>query len=150
MEVPEGTNGYKWRVKKILYKLKQSCRLWKNKINKELINIGFKKLKREPCMYVKFNRNNEIICLLTVYVNDILITGKENEINLTKRLLKQRFNVNDIGPVHTNIDINFEKTTNEYILHQQRHLENLLSKFNIDNYKPSQNMTPDEYPALKR
>jgi len=80
---------------------------------------------------------------------DILITGKENEVNLTKLLLKQRFNITDIGPVDTIIGIKFEKTTNGYILHQRRYLENLLTKFNIDNYKPSQNITPDEYPELK-
>jgi len=70
MEVPEGVNRYKegfWRLKKALYGLKQSGYLWNNKINKELINIGFKRLKSESCMYVKFNKNNEIICSLTVY-----------------------------------------------------------------------------------
>jgi len=60
-------------------------------------------------MYVKFNKNNEIICLLTVYIDDILITGKENEVNLTKRLLKQKFNITDIGPVDTIIGIKSKK-----------------------------------------
>ena len=37
-------------------------------------------------LWGKYNNNNKLICLLTLYVNDILITGikkknKKNEIN---------------------------------------------------------------------
>ena len=79
--------GY-WKLLKALYGLKQSGRHWNDKLNSKLRHTGFKKFKCEPCIYVKRNKHNKIICILTLYIYDILIARKTNEINKTKFLLK--------------------------------------------------------------
>ena len=39
--------------KKDIYVLKQSDRLWNDTLNDKLIEIGFKRLKSELCVYIK-------------------------------------------------------------------------------------------------
>jgi len=133
-----------------LYGLKQSGRLWNETLNEKLINIGFKRLRSEPCIYIKMNNRNKIICLLTVYVDDILLTGNEYEVHRTKHLLKNYFNITDIGPVNTIIGVKFIKEKDGYLLQQRKYLENILKKLDVDKYKISSNMIPEENEELRK
>jgi len=136
MEVPEGPEGYRkgyWKLKKTLYRLKQSGRLWNETLDSDLNKIGLIRLKSEPCIYYRKNKNDELICILAVYVDDILITDKETEINEFKPLLKERFTITDIGLVDNILGIKFVKEKDGYTLYQLQYLENLLKKFNIEN-----------------
>jgi len=96
----------------------------------------------EPCIYIKKNNQNKLTCLLTVYVDGILLTGNENEINNTKNLLKKHFNITNIGNVNTIIGIRFEKEKDDYLLQQRRYVENILDKYDINKYKIYSNMIP--------
>jgi hypothetical protein len=40
--------------------------------------------------------------------------------------------------------IRFIKEPDGYLLQQQKYLENILAKFNIDKYKSASNMMPEE------
>jgi len=84
---------YFWKLKKALYGLKQSDKEWNNKLNEELLKINFTKLKSDPCIYVKFNMNNNIECMLAVYVDDILIAGIPSEVEKTKGMIKNKYNI---------------------------------------------------------
>ena len=67
MKAPEGhqSNGkHFWKLNKALYGLKQAGKEWNNKLNEELIKIGFSRLKVN-LVYKK----KEIICILSVYVD---------------------------------------------------------------------------------
>ena len=41
----------------------------------------------------KYNKNNKLTCLLTLYVDDILITEIKNEINYTVNKLKDKYKI---------------------------------------------------------
>jgi len=77
-------------------------------------------------VYIKENKNKEIICILTVYVDDILIIGKKNEILDVKDQIKNIYKIKDIGEVDFVICIKFEKQKNGYILHQKGYIKELL------------------------
>ena len=79
MEIPEGDENFKkgyWKLNKAIYGLKQAGRMWNFKINDTLIELGFIRCKSEPCVYVKKDNNNNVICILAIYVDDILIAGR--------------------------------------------------------------------------
>ena len=79
MKPPEGHQDYKryfWKLKKAIYGLKQSGREWNLQLNSFILKIGFERLTSEPCLYIKRNNQNNITCILGVYVDDILIAGK--------------------------------------------------------------------------
>ena len=90
---PSYGNHY-WKLNKAPYGLKQSGCEWNNKLNDTLLEINFKRLiTGEPCIYVKYmkrNNENNIICILAVHVDDILLIGKENEINEIKKKKHKR------------------------------------------------------------
>lgn len=145
IKAPQGDENYGkryWKLNKALYGLKQAGRMWNNTLNKVLTEMGLTRCKSEPCLYIKRNKNDKIISLLAVYVDDIIITGVENEILKIKNELKSKFKITDVGNVDFIIGIKFEKLKDGYLLHQKRYLDEILSKFNIDKYRPSSNMLP--------
>jgi hypothetical protein len=151
LEIPEGATAYKrgyWKLRKALYGLKQSGRLWNETLNKVLTKIGFKRLRSDPCLYTKQNKQGKIICIVTVYVDDILLTGEDKEIDTAKKLLNKEFNVTDIGLADIIIGIKFVKCGDGYLLHQKRYLDDILTKFNVDSFKPCSNTIPEKHNDL--
>jgi len=153
MKAPEGHQSYEksfWKLNKALYGLKQAGKEWNNKLNEELIKIGFTRLKSEPCVYKKINNKKEIICILSVYVDDILIAGTLAEINSVKESIKRKFNIKDIEDVEFVIGIKFNKIKDGYILHQSRYVNDILNKFSTDSYiRTTKNHIPKENPQLR-
>ena len=68
---------------------------------------------------------------MEVYVDDILIAGKSNEINTTKIKIKNKFEIREIGNVDFMIRIKFIKHKDVYLLNQKRYIKELLEKYNI-------------------
>jgi len=89
MRTPEGTSiNLKYcKLNKALYELKQAGRMWNETLNQVLIKIKFKRLISDPCLYIKVNKENKIICILGVYIDDIILFGTDEEIIITKVLL---------------------------------------------------------------
>jgi Reverse transcriptase (RNA-dependent DNA polymerase) len=75
------------RLQNSIYGLKQSPRVWYDKLNYFLISYNFKVSNADSFLFIKHNCNGTIIVL--VYVDDLIITGNnEIEIELIKRNLK--------------------------------------------------------------
>ena len=85
LKIPLGDKNYNknkyWLLKKVLYGLKQAGRKWYKEISYFFISIGFIKYNTDKCLFGKYDKSNKFIYLLTLYIDIILITGKENEIN---------------------------------------------------------------------
>ena len=104
------TNNF-WLIEKALYDLKQAERMWYNEISHYLVSIGFRKYKTDKCLFGKFNKNNILTCLLTLYVDDILITEIKNEINYTVNKLKDKYKISKDSNAIKIIGINIYKTS---------------------------------------
>jgi len=150
MSMPEGMNqkGY-CKLNKALYGLKQSGRMWNETLNKVLLKLNFKRFLSDPCVYIKKDENNNIKCLLAVYVDDIIVAGTSEEVNKTKSLIKENFEATDVGEVDYIIGIKFVKCKDGYFIHQKKYLEDILNKFEINKFKPTSNMIPIENNILK-
>jgi len=152
MKPPKGHPSYGnsfWKLNKALYGLKQSGREWNNKLNDILLKIDFRRLTSEPCVYVKENGAKDIVCILAVYVDDILLIGKENEIKNVKKQINTNFDIKDIGEVDFVIGIKFKKCTDGYIIHQKGYIKELLDKYKISQYTPVRNLKPTENKKLR-
>lgn len=90
----------------------------------------------------KTNKEEQIICILAVYVDDILLTGVDNEINKTKQLIKEHFQIKDLGDADFIIGIIFQKHSDGYFLHQKRYINDLLRKYKNENIKSTKNIKP--------
>ena len=84
------------RLRKSLYGLKQSPRVWFGKFSQAIEAFGIQKSKSNHSVYYK-NSSSGII-LLVVYVNDIVITGSDFKGILSlKSFLHSQFHTKDLG-----------------------------------------------------
>jgi len=58
--------------------------MWNNKINNTLLKLNFVRAKSETCIYYKKENRGNILCILALYVDDIIVTGKKKEIDSLK------------------------------------------------------------------
>lgn len=63
------------RLKKALYRLKQSPRDWFEKFRDAIINNGYKKTQANHTLFVK-NQGRKVMALI-VYVNNILVISND-------------------------------------------------------------------------
>ena len=86
------------RLLKSLYGLRQSPRCWHGTVDKHVVEIGFKSLKSDPCVYIY--SEGGAIYVLTLYVDDVLLLGKARKVlERIKRKLMGRFSMTDMGEV---------------------------------------------------
>src|SRR4051812_23332592 len=101
MEMPPGfstqqTAGKVCRLKKSLYGQKQSLRAWFDRFRRAMCKAGYKQSNGDHTMFYK--HENGRITILTVYVDDIIITGDDKKkIRMLKYYLAEEFEVKDMG-----------------------------------------------------
>jgi hypothetical protein len=97
MKQPEGfaVKGKK-EMKKSLYGLKQSPRMWYQKFDTYMLGLGFTRSKADH--YVYFKLGGDRIIYLVLYVDDMLLIGNDKEIiHHVKIQLSYKFDMKDIG-----------------------------------------------------
>ena len=79
-------NMYCVKLQKSLYGLKQSGRMWYNRLSEFLKLKGYTNNDDYPCVFIK--KSSTGFCIISVYVDDLNITGNEPDINEARRHLK--------------------------------------------------------------
>lgn len=135
----ENPNGKRWvcRLKKGLYGLKQSGRLWYQKLATELEKIGFTQIKSDPSIYVW--ESDGIRLTLPVFVDDITITSKSQEkIKWLKNSLAKVFKLKDLGPTTYLLGIKIDYNREERTLHlsQRQYILDILKRFRMEDCSP--------------
>jgi len=104
MKVPEGIpipnpnanrNMYCVKLKKSLYGLKQSGRMWYNRLSEFLLAKGYTSSDDSPCVFIK--KSDTGFCIISVYVDDLNIIGHIQDINKARNHLTMEFEMKDLG-----------------------------------------------------
>ena len=101
MEAPPGfaadfKTGERCRLRKTLYGLKQSPRVWFGKFAGAMIRYGYTQSNSDHTLFFK-KQGDKITCLI-IYVDDMIITGDdEEEIEKLRKNLFQEFEMKDLG-----------------------------------------------------
>ena len=140
MEQPEGfvvkeQEKKVCRLIKSLYGLKQAPKQWHEKFVYIMLSNGFKINECDKCVYVKStNDSHVIICL---YVDDMLIMGtNKNIVNSTKKMLRSKFDMKDLGLADVILGIKVKKNHEGYVLTQSHYVESVLKRFGHYDSKP--------------
>uniref|UniRef100_A0A2N9HTU8 Reverse transcriptase Ty1/copia-type domain-containing protein n=1 Tax=Fagus sylvatica TaxID=28930 RepID=A0A2N9HTU8_FAGSY len=84
------------RLKRSIYGLKQSSRPWYLRFHDSITSFGFKMIEEDHCVYLK--RSKRSILILSLYVDDILLTGNDmDSIVTTKKWFSSSFEMKDMG-----------------------------------------------------
>jgi hypothetical protein len=141
MKQPEGyvVKGNKelvCRLKKSLYGLKQSPRMWYQKFDTYMLGLGFIKRKEDHYVYLKLIGDHLIY--LVLYVDDMLLIGNNKEIiQNVKTQLSSKFDMKDIGASNfiLGMEIKRDRNRRKLWLNQRKYIETILQRFNMQECK---------------
>jgi len=91
-------------LKNTLYGLKQTPKTWSDKIGQCIITSGFQTFDVDFSLYVeKIDRG---IVIIVIYVDDLIVI-RDSDVDIfdLKKLLKQKFEMKDLGELHYFISI---------------------------------------------
>ena len=142
LEQPKGFEKYDanncklvMKLKKSIYGLKQSGRMWNNLLHSYLEQQGFKQSKSDHCVYVRANGLNKAI--LIVWVDDIILAASTlAEATLVKTMLGKRFQMKDFGQVSNFLGIDFDVLDGIAKITQTAYAQKILDRFNMSDCHP--------------
>ena len=129
------------RLLKSLYGLRQSPTCWYGTVDKHVVEIGFKSLKSDPCIYIY--SEGGAIYVLTLYVDDVLLLGKDRKVlERIKRKLMGRFPMTDMGDVLLVFGMKVTRhcTKGTVTITQENYVKSLLERYGMGNFNPA--LTP--------
>ncbi|KAK4400311.1 Retrovirus-related Pol polyprotein from transposon TNT 1-94 [Sesamum angolense] len=125
---------YSIKLKRSLYGLKQSGRMWYNRLSEYLIKKGFCHNQISPCLFIKRTESGFVI--IAVYVDDLNIIGSPEEIRQAADYLKSEFEMKDLGTTKYCLGLQFEHTKGGIFIHQSNYIEKVLKRFHMNNAHP--------------
>lgn len=137
--------GHVLRLKKSIYGLKQSGRVWNQRFDKELRALGFSRLIGDPCVYIR--RSGSQISMLGLHVDDMeFFCSTDAAVPEFIKLLGDRnIELVHVGPLTYMLGVKF---TFDYRLQtvgidQHGYIDVLLTRFGMNDAKPA----PSPFPS---
>lgn len=123
------------KLKKSLYGLRQSPRLWFDKLSLTLLSLGYEQSKADYSLFVSQDGSSSTLVL--VYVDDLLISGNnQSSVDQLKVMLSQSFHMKDLGPVSYFLGLEIERSAAGFFLSQRKYVIDLLTEFHMLKCSP--------------
>jgi hypothetical protein len=138
----QGNEGKVYKLKKALYGLKQAPRAWYTRIDTYFINNGFRRSPYEHALYVKANKDGDVI-IVCLYVDDLIFTGNNSRLLAEfKENMSTQFEMTDMGLMSYFLGIELKQTNEGIFISQKKYAADILKKFKMESCKPM--LTPME------
>ncbi|CAM8948646.1 unnamed protein product [Rhodiola kirilowii] len=145
MKIPEGfkmhealsskpRERYSIKLERSLYGLKQSGRMWYNRLSEYLFQKGYVNDPLCPCFFIKKTTSGCVI--IAVYVDDLNIIGTSKEILEVISYLKKEFEMKDLGKTKYCLGLQIEHIQNGIFVHQSNYTKKIIKRFNMDKSNP--------------
>jgi hypothetical protein len=104
MRVPKGLkiprlnqnhNMFSIRLQRSLYGLKQSGRMWFNRLSNFLLQRSY--INNDDCPFVFIKKSRDAFCIISIYVDGLNIIGTTRDIEEAMAYLKTEFEMKDLG-----------------------------------------------------
>lgn len=126
-----------YRLKKSLYGLKQSARVWNQTLHESLVKNGCKQNETDNCLY-SLASGGDIVHLL-IHVDDILAaTNKGEMLNSLMSSIGEDFELKDLGEVKDFLGINTERDGDgDYFISQPDYIAKIIDTAKLTEGKIS-------------
>jgi hypothetical protein len=125
------------KLKRSLYGIKKSPRMWYQIFNIYILSLRFVRSKVDHYVYSKEEGDHFIYVVL--HVDDVLLIGNNMDaINEVKKQLSSKFDTKDLGAMNLilGMEIKTDLTTIKLWLKQKKYIEISLKCFNMHDCKP--------------
>jgi hypothetical protein len=123
-------NTYCVKLFKSLYGLKQSRRMWYNRLKEFLINKGYSNNDDCPCVFIR--KSSISFCIISLYVYDLNIIDHAKDIDEVCNHLKKEFEMKDLGKTKFCLGLQIEHFQTCILVHQSAYVKKVLEKFNMN------------------
>ena len=126
------------KLKRSLYGLKQSPRLWNHTLDEWMRSEGFTPTATDPCIYTKQLKPKQLIWV-SVFVDDLLIFSDCNSaMTAFKAAISKRFKMKDIGSpgLCLGIKMQHNASANTMTLSQEHYIQHVLDCYNMADCRP--------------
>ena len=132
-----GKADWVWRLNKSLYSMKQASRIWNITFHKVMVNLGFKRLPNEWCIYHRKSTTGTTI--FAVHVDDIIsVLTSHDENNSFKAELCSHWDISDLGDAKfaLGIAISHDRVTHTIQLSQTALINRIIDQFSQTEAHP--------------
>ena len=140
--VVKGKKELVCKLKKSLFGLIQSPRMWYHKFDTFIRGLGFTKSKAYH--YVYFELIGDCVIYLVLYVDDMLLVGNDKKvIQDLKTQLSSKFDMKYLGVVNyiLGMEIKRDREKRKLWLNQRKYVKTILKRFNMQDSKPVKVLT---------
>lgn len=124
------------RLKKSLYGLKQSPRVWFEKFTQSVKRQGYTQGQSHHTMFTKQSKDGKMAVLI-VYVDDIILTGDDMvEMDRLKRNLSSEFEIKDLGSLRYFLGMEVARSRKEIVVSQRKYILDLLKETGMSGCRP--------------
>ena len=140
MKQPEGFTDGTDRVLKLhktIYGLKQSGKVWNDRLNREFKKLNFQRLLSDQCVYTR--RNDAEIIIVSVHVDDMAIyASNSNLITQTEKELEQAFEISRLGDIKLllGMEVHRDRDARTITLSQKQYIFKILHAAGMENCNP--------------
>ena len=122
------------KLQRSLYGLKQSRRMWYNRLNKYLLKEWYANNRIYPCIFIKKSKTG--FTIIAMYVDDLNLIGTLEELTRTAKYLKKEFEMKDLGKKNFCLSLQIEYFTTGVLVHQSAYTKKILKRFYMDKTHP--------------
>ena len=121
------------KLNKTLYGLKQAPRAWFLMVKKFFEDLGLRSSQADPNLFTGCG------VFILLYVDDILIIGKREQVDKIKQKIKARWKHKDLGPVECFVGFQIHRNRRQRTLriHQTHYITKLLERLRMDQANPT-------------
>ena len=122
------------KLQRSLYGLKQSGRMWYNRLSEYLLKEGYVNNPICPCVFIKKSETG--FAIIAVCVDHLNLVGTPEELTKIAEYLKKEFEMKDLGKTKFCIGLQIKHFPNEVLVHQSTYIKKILKRFNMDKGHP--------------
>ena len=139
VEKPEGMivpEGCAVKLKRAIYGLKQSGRVWQQVLVEWLLQHGFERVACDGCVYTSARTSVSVGIIIGVYVDDICGTAPSQKVWTGFIVsLSEAFPIKE-GQLKMYLGIVVQRTKDATLLHQESFIRRMLDSFGMSQSKP--------------
>ena len=132
-------------LKKSLYGLKQAPREFNKMLNRALVQIGFRPMISDPCLFSR--RNDKGWTIIAIWVDDgIVASTAESEVHETIKEIKKVFTLGQAEPLNFFLGLKITHKREQRLLavSSERYINELVERFRGSDFKTKKRKTPQE------